>query len=217
MWRQSGGRDVELSLDTGGHSREMSRWLMELRLGDAAARDRLIASAQQRLARLTRAMLRDFPGVRRWEETDDVFQNAMLRLCRSLEGSVPGSTAAFLRIAARDIRCALIDLARHYGGPLGSGRNQLAPGADAGRIAGEDQSDDTHEPSRLAVWSEFHRHVQELPDDLQTVMDVVWYEGLSHAEAAEVLQISERTVQRRWRQACLALHDAMRGLPPGVA
>jgi RNA polymerase sigma-70 factor (ECF subfamily) len=67
------------------------------------------------------------------------------------------------------------------------------------------------------VWSEFHRHVQELPDDLQTVMDLVWYEGLSHAEAAEILQISERTIQRRWRQACLALHDAMRGLPPGVA
>jgi RNA polymerase sigma-70 factor (ECF subfamily) len=76
-------------------------------------------------------------------------------------------------------------------------------------------SDDTYEPTRLAYWSEFHLRVQSLDAELRDVMDIVWYQGLSQAEAANILNVSERTVQRRWRQACLELHDALNGLPPG--
>ena len=35
----------------------------------------------ERLTRLTHNMLKDYPGVHRWEETDDILQNATLRLC----------------------------------------------------------------------------------------------------------------------------------------
>jgi hypothetical protein len=37
---------------------------------------------------------------------------------------------------------------------------------------------------------------------------------LTQAEAAEVLGVSARTVLRRWQSACLALHDALRGILP---
>src|SRR6516164_5702899 len=59
--------------------------LDRLHAGDAGARDGLIGVACERLRRLTRRMLGDFPGVRRWEETDDVLSEAVLRLCRALE------------------------------------------------------------------------------------------------------------------------------------
>ena len=40
--------------------------------------------------------------------------------------------------------------------------------------------------------------------------------SLNQMEAAALLEVTERTVQRRWQQARLQLFDAMHGeLPPG--
>jgi DNA-directed RNA polymerase specialized sigma24 family protein len=72
------------------HSTQIQRCMDRLRAGDVSARDELLARASARLTRLTRKMLRDFPGVHRWEETDDVLQNAVVRLCRALAGRLPG-------------------------------------------------------------------------------------------------------------------------------
>ena len=48
--------------------------------GDAAAWGELLSHACERLRRLARKMLKGFPDLRRWEGTDDLLQNAMLRL-----------------------------------------------------------------------------------------------------------------------------------------
>jgi DNA-directed RNA polymerase specialized sigma24 family protein len=40
------------------------------------------------------------------------------------------------------------------------------------------------------------------------------YQGLSQAEAAELLGGSERTVKRRWQTARLILHEALQGEVP---
>ena len=197
------------------NSVEIDHLLKQLRAGELSAKQELIRTAQNRLVRLARKMLSDFPGVHRWEDTDDVFQDAVLRLCNTLDRVVPDSVTAFVQIAARDIRCALIDLARHYYGPQGHGTHHHS-GSHAGSSSRiPDVADDTCEPTLLAYWSEFHRSVQQLPEELRDVMDIVWYQGLSQVEAATLLNISERTIQRRWRQACLELHDALNGLPPG--
>ena len=45
-------------------------------------------------------MLRDFPGVARWEGTDDVLQNATLRLYRALKDVTPESPRSFFNLAA---------------------------------------------------------------------------------------------------------------------
>ena len=197
------------------NSAEINRWLQRLRDGDASARQDLIHTAQNRLIRLARKMLGDFPRVRRWEETDDVFQNAVIRLCRSLDHVIPDSASALISLAARDTRCALIDLARHYYGPQGHGANHHSAGDSSSLTPLADPADDTHDPTSLAYWSEFHHRVQDLPPEQQQVMDLVWYHGLSQAEAADLLNISERTLQRRWRQVCLSLHEAMGEPPPG--
>ena len=71
-------------------SAPQTRWgarvlgLIDLR-GDEAAIDELFIHSEERLRALTRKLLRDYPGVRHFEETDDVFQASTLRLLRSLK------------------------------------------------------------------------------------------------------------------------------------
>src|SRR5581483_925047 len=58
--------------------------LARLRRGDAGARDELLGAAGRRLLDLTRSMPKGYRRLRRWEETDDVVQGALLRLHRAL-------------------------------------------------------------------------------------------------------------------------------------
>jgi hypothetical protein len=46
--------------------------LERLRLGDLSARNELLANAYANLQRLARQMLARFPGVHRWQDTDDL-------------------------------------------------------------------------------------------------------------------------------------------------
>src|SRR5688572_5186475 len=103
--------------------------------GDLSARDDLLKHTYNRLLRLTHRMLQDFPRVRQWEETDDVLQNAQVRLLRALEAVNPASLRDFFALASAQIRRELLDLARHYFGPEGAGKRQVPlrpPGTSEG-------------------------------------------------------------------------------------
>ena len=69
---------------------KIAGWVERMRLGDPGALNELFVHFERRLRMLTRAMLRDFPGVQRWEQTDDIYQKALLRLQKALHGSHPG-------------------------------------------------------------------------------------------------------------------------------
>jgi RNA polymerase sigma factor (sigma-70 family) len=192
---------------------QMQGWIERLQAGDAAARDALLGAAGERLRQLAHRMLQTYPRVRRWEETDDVLQNALLRLYRTLKDVAPPSVADFLRLAALNIRRELLDLTRHYCGPQGQAAHHVTLNPDQGHppeAAGHASLD----PSRLAVWSEFHQQVERLPDEERAVFDLLWYQELSQAEAAAVLGVNERTIKRRWQSARLKLHDALHGEAP---
>jgi RNA polymerase sigma-70 factor (ECF subfamily) len=173
--------------------------------GDQSARDGLIEHTCERLRRLTRGMLRQFPALRRWEQTDDVLQNALLRLLRALQVCPPESAAHFLHLAARQIRRELLDLARHYQGPLGPGANHESMATPEG--SPDEPAAATHDPGALAVWREFHERVEALPDEERAVFDLLWYQGLTQPEAAALLGVSVPTVKRRWMAARLRLQD----------
>jgi RNA polymerase sigma factor (sigma-70 family) len=174
--------------------------LDRLAAGDQAARGDLIRLARDRVLVMTRAMLNRYPGVRRWEETDDVVQNVLIRLDHALTQLRLESTRDFLAIAATNIRREVIDLARHYYGPLGHGAHHATPpvGAEgvpelegvAGRGGGD--------PAVLAEWTELHDRIANLPAAEREVFDLHWYHGLSQEEAAVVLGVSVKTVRRRW-------------------
>ena len=196
----------------------LQRCLDRLRAGDEAARDDLLRAACDRLTRLTRKMLRDDGRVKRWEQTDDVLQNALMRLCRALREDTPESLRAFFRLAAVQVRRELIDLARHYYGPRGpaAAHESRPPAPDGESGTSPEPPDSRHEPSRLALWGEFHQQIGALPEEEREVFDLVWYQGLTHAEAAALLGVSTKTVQRRWQAGCLRLHDALHGELPGL-
>ncbi|MFQ5732546.1 MAG: sigma factor-like helix-turn-helix DNA-binding protein, partial [Planctomycetaceae bacterium] len=122
----------------------------------------------------------------------------------------------FFRLAAVLIRRELLDLSRHYYGPLGPGAHHASRGPEesTNRSPAENAPAHTFDPVRLGGWEDFHRQVGELPDDEREVFELLWYHELSQGEAAELLEVSRRTVIRRWQSACLHLHDAMQGEMP---
>jgi RNA polymerase sigma-70 factor (ECF subfamily) len=198
---------------------QIQTWLDRLQAGDLSARDELLGYACDRLRLLTRKMLKGFDRVKRWEQTDDVFQNALLRLRTALQQVQPRSVQAFFGLAALQIRRELIDLARQYYGPEGAGAHHATLGEDDGSAstppAESEPHDTTYEPSRLAIWSEFHRQVDALPAKERDVFDLVWYQGLSQPRAAALLGLSEATLKRRWWSARQRLHGALKGQLPG--
>lgn len=196
-------------------SAQLGQLLAGLRAGDRSARDELLRQAAVRLERLTRHMLRGYPGVRRWAETDDVLQGALLRLLRALDHVQPSAPRDFLALAALEIRRELLDLARHFFGPQGMGAHHASQAGTPAEAPPHDRADWSHEPARLAQWCEFHETVGRLPDDERAVMDLLFYQGLSQTEAADLLGVSVRTLQRRWQSALVRLHDILKDGWPG--
>jgi RNA polymerase sigma-70 factor (ECF subfamily) len=161
-------------------------------------------------------MLRDFPGVHRWEQTDDVLQNALMRLCRALGEVQPPTAADFFGLAAAQIRRELIDLARRYSGARGLGANLIGSGRAEEAAATLDPPDTTRDPGRLAAWTEFHRAAEALAEQEREVFDLLFYQGLSQAEAAAVLGVSGVTIKRRWRTARMQLVRTLGEMLPGL-
>jgi RNA polymerase sigma factor (sigma-70 family) len=173
--------------------------------GDATAVDALLRHCGDRLTILTRRMLGDFQRVRRWAETDDVLQNSLLRLVGALRDVKPATTRDFYALATLQIRRELIDLARHYYGPEGLGAHHDSRGKDS-QLNCVTAPAESHAPDSLVQWTELHETIGGLPDEEREVVGLLFYQGFSQAEAADVLGISLRTVQRRWHDALCKLH-----------
>lgn len=202
--------------------------LDRLNEGDASARDEMINQACERLTILTRKMFRDFPRLRQWEQTEDVSQNAAMRLRRAMESVSPTSVREFFGLAAVQIRRELLDMTRSiYGRQRRSDNDE--PAANRGRplfkqagfsksdetdVAAPDPGDSTHDPTRLAAWGDFHQLVEQMPEKLREVVDLLFYQELTQQEAADVLSVDSSTVKRRWREARLQLADALQGWLP---
>jgi RNA polymerase sigma-70 factor (ECF subfamily) len=194
---------------------QLQVWLQRWNAGDAAARELLLRHTCDRLRHLARHMLRDFQRLRSREETDDVLQTALVRLQQALEDVRPASIKEFFALATVQIRRVLIDLSRHHFGPLGAGRREqplAAPPGEESRPQYEGE-DTTHEPGQLASWREFHEQVEALPPEEREVFDLLWYQDLSQADAAALLEVSVPTVKRRWLSARLRLREALKDSP----
>jgi RNA polymerase sigma-70 factor (ECF subfamily) len=194
----------------------LQRYLDRWHDGDEAARNELLAAACDRLSHLARKMLKAERRLLRWVRPSDVFQNALLRLQRALQEVRPVSLLEFYRLAAVQIRRELIDLARHYYGPEGPAAREENEIRRVGPAPLPEPVDCRDEPSQLACWCEFHEQIEKLPEDQREVFDLVWYQGLTHAEAADLLHVCTKTVQRRWQAACLKLYQVLEGDLPEV-
>lgn len=176
--------------------------------GDAAAHDELLHHACDRLLRLTRKMFHSYPKLRRWEQTDDVFQNSLVRLHRALAKVEVQSVRQFFNLAAAQVRWELLDLARHHFGPEGNGANHHTDGQPADDAGGALHVA-TGEPHDLASWNAFHSQIEHLSQEEQEIINLVFYEGLSQEEAAKLMGLSFRTFKRRWQAVKLKLTEAL--------
>jgi len=200
--------------DTG--EQELAECLARLAAGDLAARDRIIELCAGRLRSLAHRMLRRFPNVRRWDDTDDVFQNAALRLHRALGQLDSAAPRSVMALAATQLHRELIDLARKHAGPASyaanHGTNVVRHGQDRDDAPRHvDRAADAAEP--LDRWEEFHAAVQRLPDESREVFHLVWYLGADQKTIAGLVGCSERTVKTRWREAREAIRTALDGPP----
>lgn len=101
--------------------------------GDGQARSALLLHAQERLQRRASQMLRNYPVVKRWEQTDDVMQNALIRLNKALSDVPLKSSRHFWNLAALQLNRALLDLADRYKSAPGLGKTHHTD--DAGKAA----------------------------------------------------------------------------------
>lgn len=190
------------------------QYLLDRYQDDPAAFDALIDHAGLRLRSMTRKMLARYPHVRRWEETDDVMQTALIRLHRSLSEVKPENKRAFFGLAATQVRRTLIDLARHYYGSLGIGKNHHSVNGDLQNPLANRVVAGSAKPQELEQWTAFHEAIDRLPEEEREVISLVWYGGMMQKEVAHVLEVSERTVIRRMNRARLALNALLEGDAP---
>jgi RNA polymerase sigma-70 factor (ECF subfamily) len=160
-------------------------------------------------------MLARFPNVRRWEDTDDVFQNAALRLHRAL-ARPGGPPRSLMALAATELRRELLDLARRHAGPWSQAAHHATNviRAAEGSAVGRHDEQAVVPDEGLDRWSLFHEAIDGLPPALREVFDLVWYVGADQKTIAGLLGCSERTVKSRWRDARMAVRAALEAAPP---
>jgi RNA polymerase sigma-70 factor (ECF subfamily) len=75
--------------------------LQRMHEGDIGALNQLIAAVYDPMDQLTHTMLRQYPGVRHWDESGDVLHAALIRLMRALEKVKPASEEAVLALGRK--------------------------------------------------------------------------------------------------------------------
>jgi RNA polymerase sigma-70 factor (ECF subfamily) len=190
--------------------------------GDADARRRLLELARDRLAGHARRLLHGrYARLEPLAQTDDVVQQLYLKILKqqdrfwvNADGRPVQTPAEFFGHAAAWMRDVLCDLLRQ-----GYGRDDNRPAAlplgggpaDTGPVP--DPASSTLDGAKLRRWTEFHEAAARLPDDLRAVFDLLWYQGLSQAEAAALLGVAVPTVKLRWAKARLRVQRALGGSP----
>lgn len=179
------------------------------------AKAALIGLAANRMRALARRMLAGSPGVRRWTETDDVVQSALMRLYRALGAVAPNDPQHFVRLAALQVRRELIDLTRRLGSSESfAAHHDTGGGATGGQRIDHAIGHADHEPGRLGEWTRFHETVDALAAPDRELFEMVWYLGLSQEEIGAVLGCSPRTVRRRWDDVKRSFTADFRSEPP---
>lgn len=207
--------------DASDDSRQLERLLLQAADGIEGVADELISCAEGRLYALARRMLRSYPRLRRWEQTDDIFQAAALRLHRSLQEVRPETVGEFMGLAATQIRRTLIDLVRHHFGPEGKHARHQSDADGIALRAHPNEQDvsqrSADEPETLEQWLRFHESVGLLPDDEREVFEAIWYGNLSQQQVSDLQGISISTVKRRMRSVRIRLATVLENDSDGTS
>src|SRR5262245_62988564 len=199
--------------------------------GNAEARQRLLEVTRDRLMGHARRFLHGrYARLEPFAQTDDVVQQLYLKILQNqdrfwvnADGEPVQTLAEFFGHASAWMRDVLCDQLRKACGrddnrpailPLDGGPSDTGPR--------HEPSSDTLDGEKVRRWTEFHEAVARLPDELRAVFDLLWYQGLTQAEAAALLGVAVPTVKLRWMKARWRVQRAWGGSafdgggPPGL-
>src|SRR5262245_37253807 len=180
--------------------------------GDAAAEPivrELLERAAGRLRLLCGTLLhKSYPRLTRPPanlETDELLGDVVAGLLTALRKTRPPTVRRFFALANQHMRWQLNDLARRL-----DERPAAAALAESGVAALPASTASGLSPDGRRMLEV----IEGLPDDEREVFDLVGIQGLTHAEAAPVVGVSEKTVQRRLSRARFLLAQRLADLRP---
>jgi RNA polymerase sigma-70 factor (ECF subfamily) len=140
-------------------------------------------------------------------ETDELLSVVVERLIKALRDARPANVRQFFALANRHVRWELNDLARRLDErtPPGEVREDAVP-APASSASG--LSPDARRMLEV---------IDGLPEDEREAIELVGIQGLTHAQAATVIGVAEKTVQRRLNRARALLAERLADLRPAMS
>jgi RNA polymerase sigma-70 factor (ECF subfamily) len=138
-------------------------------------------------------------------QTDEMLSAVVERLLKAMRAVHPTTVRQFFALANQHIRWELNDVARRLDkqAPLVELRESAIPA-----------------PAASSAWQaspNFHRMleaIEGLPDDEREVFSLVRIQAMAQTEAAEVLGVSVKTVQRRLNRSMVLLASKLGDLQP---
>jgi RNA polymerase sigma-70 factor (ECF subfamily) len=183
--------------------------------GDAAAEPiirELLERAAGRLRLLCGTLLhKSYPRLTRPPanlETDELLGDVVAGLLTALRKTRPPTVRRFFALANQHMRWQLNDLA---------GRLDERPAAAALTESGVAALPDSMASGLSPDARRMLEVIEGLPEDEREVFDLVRIQGLTHAEAAMVVGVSQKTVQRRLNRARFLLAERLADLRPGAS
>jgi RNA polymerase sigma-70 factor (ECF subfamily) len=141
-------------------------------------------------------------------ETDELLGGVVAGLLTAMRTVRPQTVRQFFALATQHMRWQLNDLARRL-------NEQPAAAAleESGVAAPPSSSGSGLTPNGRRMLGA----IEGLPEVEREVFDLVRIQGLNYAEAAKVVGVSEKTVQRRLNRARLLLADQLADLRPATS
>jgi RNA polymerase sigma-70 factor (ECF subfamily) len=138
-------------------------------------------------------------------ETDELLGGVVVGLLTALRTTRPQNVRQFFAMACQHMRWQLNDLARRL-----DEQPAAAALAEVGVAAPPSSTSSGLTPDGRRML----RAIEGLPEPEREAFELVRIQGLTHAEAATVVGVSERTVQRRLNRARLLLVEQLADLYP---
>ncbi len=137
-------------------------------------------------------------------QTDEMLGAVVERLLKAMREARPQSVREFFALANQHMRWELNDLARRLDerpGAVGL-REELMPAAES--------SGSSISPEGRRILEA----IENLPEDEREVFGLVRIQGLTQADASEILGVSTKTVQRRLNRGLQLLAESLDDLRP---
>src|SRR5262249_34338026 len=169
----------------------------------------LLDRAVRRLHQLCATLLyRSYPRLTRPPlnlQADEILGAVVERLLKALRAARPGTVRQFFALANQHMRWELNDMARRLDERPAAA--QLREGAMP--APGSSDSGLTPDVRRML------NAIDHLPEAEREAFDLVRIQGMSQAEAAQVLGVSAMTVNRRLNRGLQLLTESLSDLRPG--